>query len=219
MFFKLKVLSLRSCCSSHNNIDNKSGSKESSCRLIYVFWPNIVFANHRCTYFPHPLSQTTLLLLWGFKWVTKFEFDREWLCLHAVTDLLLLAQELLDLSYLSQAVIQNPFTNGGSPAGETVGGETRFAYFPATAVSDGTVSVQAASDPPLTQAGQTLFSCFTRVKHWHEIKSVVFSSAKQECAEYFSHFCQQLLKKSQCSFGLCVEKQCVKAKMFLLTLQ
>ncbi|CAG03360.1 unnamed protein product, partial [Tetraodon nigroviridis] len=53
-----------------------------------------------------------------------------------------------------QAVIQNPFTNGGSPAGETVGGETRFAYFPATAVSDGTVSVQAASDPALTQAGQ-----------------------------------------------------------------
>lgn len=80
------------------------------------------------------------------------------MCLHAVTDLLLLVQELLDLSYLSQAVIQNPFTNGGSPAGETVGGETRFAYFPATAVSDGTVSVQAASDPALTQAGQTLFS-------------------------------------------------------------
>lgn len=52
-----------------------------------------------------------------------------------------------------QAVIQNPFSNGGSPAGETVGGETRFAYFPATAVSDGTVSVQASSDPQLTQAG------------------------------------------------------------------
>lgn len=115
------------------------------------------------------------------------------MCLHAVTDPLLLVQELLDLSYLSQAVIQNPFTNGGSPAGETVGGETRFAYFPATAVSDGTVSVQASSDPTLTQAGQTLFSCFTRVKHRHETKSVVFSSAKQECAEYSSHFCQQLL--------------------------
>lgn len=56
-------------------------------------------------------------------------------------------------SYLPQAVIQNPFSNGGSPAGEAVGGETRFAYFPATAVSDGTVSVQAASDPQLTQAG------------------------------------------------------------------
>ncbi|XP_056900807.1 upstream stimulatory factor 2 isoform X2 [Takifugu flavidus] len=55
---------------------------------------------------------------------------------------------------VAQAVIQNPFTNGGSPAGETVGGETRFAYFPATAVSDGAVSVQAASDPTLTQAGQ-----------------------------------------------------------------
>uniref|UniRef100_A0A3P9HBX9 Upstream transcription factor 2, c-fos interacting n=1 Tax=Oryzias latipes TaxID=8090 RepID=A0A3P9HBX9_ORYLA len=51
-----------------------------------------------------------------------------------------------------QAVIQNPFSNGGSPVGETVAGETRFAYFPAT-VSDGTaVSVQAA-DPAITQAG------------------------------------------------------------------
>lgn len=86
------------------------------------------------------------------------------MCLHAVTDPLLLVQELLDLSYLSQAVIQNPFTNGGSPAGETVGGEARFAYFPATAVSDGTVSVQAASDPALTQAGQTLFSCLLGFK-------------------------------------------------------
>ncbi|XP_023830728.1 upstream stimulatory factor 2 [Salvelinus sp. IW2-2015] len=56
----------------------------------------------------------------------------------------------------SCAVIQNPFSNGGSPAGETVGGETRFAYFPAAtvSVSDGAataVSVQA--DPTLTQAG------------------------------------------------------------------
>uniref|UniRef100_A0AAY4CZ96 Upstream stimulatory factor 2 n=1 Tax=Denticeps clupeoides TaxID=299321 RepID=A0AAY4CZ96_9TELE len=54
------------------------------------------------------------------------------------------------------AVIQNPFSNGGSPAGETVGGETRFAYFPAATVSDGTataVSVQAAADPALSQAG------------------------------------------------------------------
>ncbi|XP_057211091.1 upstream stimulatory factor 2 isoform X6 [Triplophysa rosa] len=56
---------------------------------------------------------------------------------------------------VAQAVIQNPFSNGGSPAGETVGGETRFAYFPATTVSDGTaVSVQATSDPTLTQGGQ-----------------------------------------------------------------
>lgn len=60
----------------------------------------------------------------------------------------------LCLSLICQkAVIQNPFSNGGSPAGEAVGGETRFAYFPATAVSDGTVSVQAATDPTLTQAG------------------------------------------------------------------
>ncbi|XP_054619088.1 upstream stimulatory factor 2 isoform X2 [Dunckerocampus dactyliophorus] len=59
---------------------------------------------------------------------------------------------------VTQAVIQNPFSNGGSPVGETVGGETRFAYFPAAAVSDGTataVSVQAAADPTITQgAGQ-----------------------------------------------------------------
>lgn len=54
---------------------------------------------------------------------------------------------------VAQAVIQNPFSNGGSPAGDAVGGETRFAYFPATAVSDGTVSVQAAADPTLTQPG------------------------------------------------------------------
>ncbi|XP_076864127.1 upstream stimulatory factor 2 isoform X2 [Brachyhypopomus gauderio] len=56
---------------------------------------------------------------------------------------------------VAQAVIQNPFSNGGSPAGETVGGETRFAYFPAATVSDGTttaVSVQAAADTTLTPA-------------------------------------------------------------------
>ncbi|KAF7211435.1 upstream stimulatory factor 2 [Nothobranchius furzeri] len=53
---------------------------------------------------------------------------------------------------VAQAVIQNPFSNGSSPGVEAVGGESRFAYFPA--VSDGTaVSVQAAADPTLTQAG------------------------------------------------------------------
>lgn len=60
------------------------------------------------------------------------------------------------LSPTLQAVIQNPFSNGGSPGGETVGGETRFAYFPAATVSDGTataVSVQATADPTITQAG------------------------------------------------------------------
>ncbi|KAK5921964.1 upstream stimulatory factor 2 isoform X1 [Pseudochaenichthys georgianus] len=62
---------------------------------------------------------------------------------------------------VAQAVIQNPFSNGGSPAGETVGGETRFAYFPATAVSDGTVSVQAAADPTLTQAGGQFYVMMT----------------------------------------------------------
>lgn len=57
---------------------------------------------------------------------------------------------------VAQAVIQNPFSNGGSPVAETVGGETRFAYFPATTVSDGTataVSVQATTDQTITQAG------------------------------------------------------------------
>lgn len=37
-----------------------------------------------------------------------------------------------------------------------MGGETRFAYFPAATVSDGTataVSVQATADPTITQAG------------------------------------------------------------------
>ncbi|XP_037549299.1 upstream stimulatory factor 2 [Nematolebias whitei] len=55
---------------------------------------------------------------------------------------------------VAQAVIQNPFSNGGSPGGETVGGETRFAYFPTAAVSDGAaVSVQTAADPTIAQAG------------------------------------------------------------------
>uniref|UniRef100_A0A8C4DIR0 Upstream stimulatory factor 2 n=1 Tax=Dicentrarchus labrax TaxID=13489 RepID=A0A8C4DIR0_DICLA len=71
------------------------------------------------------------------------------------------SSSLLCLSYPSQAVIQNPFSNGGSPAGEAVGGETRFAYFPATAVSDGTVSVQAATDPTLTQAGGQFYVMMT----------------------------------------------------------
>ncbi|XP_028436467.1 upstream stimulatory factor 2 isoform X2 [Perca flavescens] len=62
---------------------------------------------------------------------------------------------------VAQAVIPNPFSNGGSPAGEAVGGETRFAYFPATAVSDGTVSVQAAADPTLTQAGGQFYVMMT----------------------------------------------------------
>ncbi|XP_061885520.1 upstream stimulatory factor 2 isoform X4 [Entelurus aequoreus] len=63
-----------------------------------------------------------------------------------------------------QAVIQNPFSNGGSPVGETVGGETRFAYFPAAAVSDGTstaVSVQASADPSITQGGGQFYVMMT----------------------------------------------------------
>ncbi|XP_034016270.1 upstream stimulatory factor 2 [Thalassophryne amazonica] len=56
---------------------------------------------------------------------------------------------------VTQTVIQNPFSNGGSPVGEDVGGQTRFAYFPAAAtVSDATaVSVQATAEPTLTPAG------------------------------------------------------------------
>lgn len=99
------------------------------------------------------LSNNTVSCL-GSTGDTSIESDRDQgVCLPAVIPSLLLVQALLCLSYLPQAVIQNPFSNGGSPAGEAVGGETRFAYFPATAVSDGTVSVQAASDPTLTQAG------------------------------------------------------------------
>ncbi|KAM9798365.1 upstream stimulatory factor 2 [Neosynchiropus ocellatus] len=62
---------------------------------------------------------------------------------------------------VAQAVIQNPYSNGGSPAGESVGGETRFAYFPATAVSDSAVSVQAAADPTLAQAGGQFYVMMT----------------------------------------------------------
>ncbi|XP_061631781.1 upstream stimulatory factor 2 isoform X2 [Phyllopteryx taeniolatus] len=63
---------------------------------------------------------------------------------------------------VAQAVIQNPFSNGGSPAGELAGGEARFAYFPAAAVSDSAVSVQAtAADSALTQAGGQFYVMMT----------------------------------------------------------
>lgn len=103
----------------------------------------------------YPSCQTALSLAWGSRGDRGIESDKDWgVRSPAVTAPLLVVQASpLSLSYLSQAVIQNPFSNGGSPAGEAVGGETRFAYFPATAVSDGTVSVQAATDPTLTQAG------------------------------------------------------------------
>ncbi|XP_069854711.1 upstream stimulatory factor 2 isoform X3 [Dipodomys merriami] len=52
------------------------------------------------------------------------------------------------------AVIQNPFSNGGSPAAEAVSGEARFAYFPASSVGDSTaVSVQT-TDQSLQAGGQ-----------------------------------------------------------------
>ncbi|XP_061676213.1 upstream stimulatory factor 2 isoform X2 [Syngnathoides biaculeatus] len=63
---------------------------------------------------------------------------------------------------IAQAVIQNPFSNGGSPAGELAGGEARFAYFPAAAVSDSAVSVQATTtDSALTQAGGQFYVMMT----------------------------------------------------------
>lgn len=100
---------------------------------------------------PYPNCQTPLCLLGCLQGI-PVESDYG-VRLPAVTAPLLFVQALHCLSCLPQAVIQNPFSNGGSPAGEAVGGETRFAYFPATAVSDGAVSVQAATDPTLTQAG------------------------------------------------------------------
>lgn len=60
-----------------------------------------------------------------------------------------------DLARVSpQAVIQNPFSNGGSPAAEAVSGEARFAYFPASSVGDTTaVSVQT-TDQSLQAGGK-----------------------------------------------------------------
>nr|XP_020453204.1 upstream stimulatory factor 2-like [Monopterus albus] len=43
---------------------------------------------------------------------------------------------------VAQAVIQNPFSNGGSPVGETAGGETRFAFFPSAVFSEGFVKFE-----------------------------------------------------------------------------
>ncbi|XP_029432245.1 upstream stimulatory factor 2 isoform X1 [Rhinatrema bivittatum] len=59
------------------------------------------------------------------------------------------------------AVIQNPFSNGGSPSADAVSGEARFAYFPASTVGDATaVSVQTA-DPSLAQAGGQFYVMMT----------------------------------------------------------
>ncbi|XP_018409880.1 PREDICTED: upstream stimulatory factor 2 isoform X3 [Nanorana parkeri] len=60
-----------------------------------------------------------------------------------------------------QAVIQNPFSNGGSPSTDAVSGETRFAYFPASTVGDTTaVSVQT-TDPSLAQGGGQFYVMMT----------------------------------------------------------
>ncbi|NP_001088700.1 upstream transcription factor 2, c-fos interacting S homeolog [Xenopus laevis] len=62
---------------------------------------------------------------------------------------------------VAQAVIQNPFSNGGSPTTDAVSGEARFAYFPASTVGDTTaVSVQT-SDPTLGQAGGQFYVMMT----------------------------------------------------------
>ncbi|KAM9298903.1 upstream stimulatory factor 2 [Gastrophryne carolinensis] len=62
---------------------------------------------------------------------------------------------------VAQAVIQNPFSNGGSPSTDAVSGETRFAYFPASTVGDTTaVSVQT-TDPSLAQAGGQFYVMMT----------------------------------------------------------
>lgn len=56
-----------------------------------------------------------------------------------------------------QAVIQSPFSNGGSPAAETSGGEARFSYIPPAAVSDATaagVSAQPAEPTHSYTAGE-----------------------------------------------------------------
>lgn len=37
-------------------------------------------------------------------------------------------------------MIQSPFSNGGNPAVETIGGEARFSYIPPAAVSDATTA-------------------------------------------------------------------------------
>ncbi|XP_060756327.1 upstream stimulatory factor 2 isoform X2 [Neoarius graeffei] len=58
---------------------------------------------------------------------------------------------------VQQAVIQSPFSNGGSPAVETIGGEARFSYIPPTAVSDATaagVSAHPAEPTRSHTAGQ-----------------------------------------------------------------
>ncbi|XP_067831440.1 upstream stimulatory factor 2-like isoform X2 [Heptranchias perlo] len=63
---------------------------------------------------------------------------------------------------VAQAVIQNPFSNGGSPSTESVGGETRFTYFPASTVGDGTTAVVSAqADPSLAQGGGQFYVMMT----------------------------------------------------------
>lgn len=134
----------------------------------------------------YPSCQIELCLAWGSRGDTSIESDKRLRCAFTCCDcsIATCSSFPLSVSYLSQAVIQNPFSNGGSPAGEAVGGETRFAYFPATAVSDGTVSVQATTDPTLTQAGGELVFILDlgrNLPQCYMANSAIIICDKQEC--------------------------------------
>lgn len=63
---------------------------------------------------------------------------------------------------VAQAVIQNPFSNGGSPATDAVSGEARFAYFPASTVNDAAAAVSVqTTDPSLAQTGGQFYVMMT----------------------------------------------------------
>lgn len=77
-----------------------------------------------------------------------------------------------------QAVIQNPFSNGGSPAAEAVSGEARFAYFPASSVGDTTaVSVQT-TDQSLQAGGK-------KRKGWGGKQGRLMGLAGREASNHF----------------------------------
>lgn len=81
-------------------------------------------------------------------------------------------------------MIQSPFSNRGSPAAETIGGEARFSYVPPTAVSDATaagVSVHPAETTRSYTAG--------------EIDGVI-------------RFCQEKLKQVQKNMTECKKNSC-----------
>lgn len=65
-----------------------------------------------------------------------------------------------------QAVIQSPFSNDGSPAAETIGGEARFSYIPPAAVSDATATGVSAhpAEPTRSHTAGELDSVHTDAK-------------------------------------------------------